>query len=136
MHLCSRRRPRNALDRSWPTLQSRPLLLRVYRNTRVYVRSRETYIYIIYYVIPGMDEKSVTLFSNHRISSFFTSNFSKEKEKKGSKIKESFQKWYYRLEKWRNKEAAKFFVHGKCVAKHRKMATLLGLKRSVNGGRR
>lgn len=59
------------------------------------------------------------------------------KKKKGSTIiKESFQKWYYRLEKWRNKEAAKFFVYGKCVAKHRKMATLLGLKRSVNGGRR
>lgn len=102
----------------------------------MYVPEKHIYIYIIYYIIPGLDEKSVTLFSNHRISSFFTSNFSKEKEKKGSKIKESFQKWYYRLEKWRNKEAAKFFVHGKCVAKHRKMATFLGLKRSVNGGRR
>lgn len=59
---------------------------------RVYVRSRETYIYIIYYIIPGLDEKSVTLFSNHRISSLFTSNFSKEKEKRINDNKRKFSK--------------------------------------------
>lgn len=69
VHLCSRRRPRNALDRSWPTLESRPLLLLVYRFLPcACICSRETYIRIY---IPGMDEKSVerTLSSNYRISS-------------------------------------------------------------------
>lgn len=48
VHLCSRRRPRNALDRSWPTLESRPLLVSYIGS--FHARSRETYIYMYPYI--------------------------------------------------------------------------------------
>lgn len=67
VHLCSRRRLRNALDRSWPTLESRPSSSSYIASfhARVYVREKRIYI------VPGMNEKSVerTLSSNYRISS-------------------------------------------------------------------
>lgn len=67
VHLCSRRRPRNALDRSWPTLESRPSSSSYIASfhARVYVREKRIYI------VPGMNEISVerTLSSNYRISS-------------------------------------------------------------------
>lgn len=52
VHLCSRRRPRNALDRSWPTLESRPLLVS-YIGTRFLpcAFKRNVYIYIYMYQI-------------------------------------------------------------------------------------
>lgn len=50
VHLCSRRRPRNALDRSWPTLESRPLLVSYIGTRFLPSRSRETYIYMYPYI--------------------------------------------------------------------------------------
>lgn len=50
VHLCSRRRPRNALDRSWPTLESRPLLVS-YIGTRFLPCAFKRNVYIYMYQI-------------------------------------------------------------------------------------